>query len=42
MSVLNSFILSPSARNREEGICGLREFSGGIESIAQVLLYVMG
>jgi hypothetical protein len=30
------------ARNREEGICGLREFSSGIESIAQVLVYVMG
>jgi hypothetical protein len=31
-----------SARNREGGICRLREFSGGIESIAQVLVYVMG
>jgi hypothetical protein len=34
-------VLHGGTKNREEGICGLCEFSGEIESIAQVLVCVM-
>jgi hypothetical protein len=34
-------VLHDSAKNREEGICGLCEFSGEIELITQVLVCAM-
>ena len=34
-------VLHGGAKNREEEICGLFEFFGGIESIAQALVCVM-
>jgi hypothetical protein len=34
-------VLHSGAKNREGDICGLSEFSGGIESIAQALVCVM-
>ena len=34
-------VLHGGAKNREEGICGICEFSSEIESIAQVLVCVM-
>jgi hypothetical protein len=34
-------VLHGGAKNKEEEICGLSEFSSGIESIAQALMCVM-
>jgi hypothetical protein len=36
-SVDHGGVLHGGVKNREEGICGLREFSGEIEPIAQLL-----
>jgi hypothetical protein len=41
MSAGHGGVLHGSAKNRAEWICGLCEFSGEIESIAQVLVCVM-